>query len=176
MPQTFTVGSRSLFVTLTAWVFIVVAALASASALVQNAQMSAVVEPWRGAPLPLVTGLLIAYLPWVVGVAGVVSVALLVCAVGLLMRLEWARRTAIVLLALAIVANLAGMWLQHEVVRALVEATLLKSPLPPQALGVFGGVATAAQVMAMLMTLAACALLYWLIQRLRSDVVRQEFA
>ena len=40
MTQTFNVGSRSLFVTVTAWVFIVLGLLASASALVQNAVVS----------------------------------------------------------------------------------------------------------------------------------------
>ena len=40
MPQTFNVGSRSLFVTVTAWVFIVLAAMASVSALLQNAAMA----------------------------------------------------------------------------------------------------------------------------------------
>ena len=47
MPQTFNVGSRSAFVTLTAWLFIVVASLASASALVQNAQVAANLPLWR---------------------------------------------------------------------------------------------------------------------------------
>ena len=40
MPQTFNVGARSLFVTAVAWLFIVLAALASASALVQNAMVA----------------------------------------------------------------------------------------------------------------------------------------
>lgn len=177
MPQTFNVGSRSAFVTLTAWLFIVVASLASASALVQNAQVAANLPLWRAgiASLPPVTGWLLHYLPWLVGVGVVASLALLVCAVGLLLRMEWARRTAIALLALAIVGNLAGLWVQHEVVHALVQATLTRGALPAQAAGVFGGMATAAQVMAVLVTLAACVALAWLIRRLMSDAVRQEF-
>ena len=177
MPQTFNVGSRSAFVTLTAWLFIVVASLASASALVQNAQVAANLPLWRAgmASLPPVTGWLLHYLPWLVGAGVVASLALLVCAVGLLLRMEWARRTAIALLALAIVGNLAGLWVQHEVVHALVQATLTRGALPAQAAGAFGGMATAAQVMAVLVTLAACVALAWLIRRLMSDAVRQEF-
>ncbi len=90
MPQTFNVGSRSLFVTFTAWMFIGVALLASLSALVQSAEIASVIPQWRidSAGAPLVTGWLLAYLPWVAGAAVAVSFALLACAVGLLMRFE----------------------------------------------------------------------------------------
>jgi hypothetical protein len=176
MPQTYNVGSRSIFVTLTAWAFIVLALLASAFALVRSAEVAALIQPWRDATLPLVTGLLVHYLPWLMGAALTVSLVMVVCAVGLLMRLEWARRAAIGLVALVIVANLMGLWLQHELVHALVESTLRGASLPSQVLGMFGGFATAAQLMAMLVTLVGCGLLVWIIRRLMSDAVRQEFA
>jgi hypothetical protein len=180
MPQTFTVGARSLFVTATAWVFIVLAALASATALVQNAAvvslMPAFVVAGERHPLPLLTGLLIGYLPWVVGAGLVISFATLASAIGLLLRLDWARRTFIGLLAVAIVANLLGLWLQQEVVQSVVHNTLSRAAIPEQVLGVFGGFVTAARVMAVAMTLAACVMLAWIIRRLMSDGVRQEFA
>ena len=180
MPQTFNVGSKSLFVTLTAWAFIVLAALASASALLQNAA-SASFAPGLAVvgtvpPLPLLTGLLLGYLPWVVGAGLLMSLATLACAVGLLLRLEWARRVFIALLVLAIAANIAGMWLQQEVLQSLVSSTLQRAPLPPHAADVFGGFVTAARVGAVLLTLAACGLLAWIIRRLMSPAVRQEFA
>ena len=178
MPQTFNVGSRSLFVTFTAWMFIGVAVLASLSALVQSAEIASVLPQWRidGAGAPRVTGWLLAYLPWVAGAAVAVSFALLACAVGLLMRFEWARRTAIGLLGLVIALNLAGLWLQHELVQALFQQALQRTALPPQAADVFGGFATAAQLLAVAITVGACALLGWAMQRLRSEAVRQEFA
>ena len=180
MPQTFTVGSRSLFVTLTAWVFIVLAALTSASALVQNAAVASLMPGLQLAternPLPLLTGLLLGYLPWVVGAGVVISLATLSSAIGLLMRLDWARRTFIGLLVVAIMANLLGLWLQQEVVQSVVSNTLSSVAIPAKALGVFGGFVTAARVMAVLMTLVACGLLGWIIRRLMSAGVRQEFA
>ncbi len=180
MPQTFTVGSRSLFVTATAWVFIVLAALASASALVQNAAVASLMPSWQLAgqrqPLPLLTGLLLGYLPWVVGAGLVMSLATLASAIGLLLRLDWARRVFIGVLAVAIIANLLGLWLQHEVVQALVSQTLTRATIPADALGVFGGFVTAARVMALLMTLGFCAMFGWIIRRLMSASVRQEFA
>ena len=80
------------------------------------------------------------------------------------------------LVVLVVLANLGGLWLQHELVQALVQATLSQGKLPTQALGVFGGMATAAQPMAMLVTLVACGLIVWIIRRLMSEAVRQEFA
>ena len=178
MPQTFNVGARSIFVTVTAWVFIVLGALASASSLVQQAFVVSL-APSAGAHLPappLLAGLLIGYLPWVVGTGLVVSLATLASAIGLLLRLDWARRVFIGLLAFAIVANLLGLWLQHEMVRSVVADTLSQAPLPPQAIGVFGGFVAAARVMAGVVTLGACGLLAWIIRRLMSPAVRQEFA
>jgi hypothetical protein len=118
----------------------------------------------------------VGYLPWVMGAGAMLSVALVASAVGLLLRLEWARRAFIGLLAMVIVVTLAGLWLQHEVVQALMQATLHGVNLPPQVLGLFGGFATAAQAMAALVTLALCGFFAWVIRRLMSDSVRQEFA
>ena len=180
MPQTYNVGSRSAFVTAIAWLFIVLAALASTSALVQNAAVASLMPGLRLAserdPLPLLTGLLIGYLPWVVGTGLVMSLATLASAIGLLMRLDWARRTFIGLLVIAIIANLLGLWLQQEVVQSVVSNTLSSVAIPQQALGVFGGFVTAARVMAVAMTLVGCSLLGWIIRRLMSASVRQEFA
>jgi hypothetical protein len=180
MPQTLNVGARSYFVTATAWAFIVLAALACGSALVQNATVVSLMPGLRPAgdpaALPLLTGLLVGYLPWVVGTGMLLAFATLASAIGLLLRLDWARRTLIGLLAFAIVANLLGLWLQQEVVQSLVNNTLSTVSLPAQALGVFGGFITAARVMAVLITLFACSLLGWIIRRLMSSSIRQEFA
>lgn len=178
MPQTFNVGARSLFVTATAWVFIVLALLTSLSAMVQNAAVASLMPGMQSAAegLPLLTGLLIGYLPWVVGLALVMALATLASAIGLLMRLDWARRSFIALLVVAILANLLGLWLQQEVVQSVVSTTLNGAAIPQKALGVFGGFVTAARVMATLMTLLGCALLGWIIRQLMSAGVRQEFA
>lgn len=178
MPQTFNVGSRSLFVTTTAWIFIVLSALGSVFAVLQNAAVASLMPGGLAAQphLPLLTGLVFGYLPWVAGTAFMLSVATLASAIGLLLRLEWARRGFIGLLVLAILMNLLGLWLQHEVVQSVVDQTLAHTTIPAQALGVFGGFVTAARVMALMFTLFACALLAWIIRRLNSASVRQEFA
>ncbi|HEX3140965.1 MAG TPA: hypothetical protein VHQ87_12980 [Rhizobacter sp.] len=173
MPTTIAVGARSLFVTATAWAFILLGVIASLSALVQNAMLASLLP---APPATGVIGLLMGYLPWVVGTGLAMSLATLASAIGLLLRLDWARRSFIVLLAVAIVANLLGLWLQQEMMQSVVSSTLVNASLPPQALGVFGGFVTAARVMAVVVTLGACALLGWIIRRLMSAGVRQEFA
>jgi hypothetical protein len=160
-------------------VFIVLAALASVTALLQNAAVASLLPAWVSAgqsrALPGFVQWLIGYLPWFVGAGVVVSFATLGSAIGLLLRLDWARRTFIGLLVLAIVANLLGLWLQQEVMQSVVHDTLARTPVPAHLLGVFGGFVTAARVMAVLLTLAACALLAWIIRRLMAEAVRQEF-
>jgi hypothetical protein len=171
MPQTFNVGARSIFVTVTAWVFIVLAAMTSASAMLQNAVIGPML-PASASPSSLFN----AYLPWLVAAGVVMSLVTLASAIGLLLRLDWARRVFIGLIALAIVANLLGLWLQQELLQSVAASTLNGAPLPPQAAGVLGGFVTAARVMAVVVTLAGCSLLAWIIRRLMSSSVRQEFA
>jgi hypothetical protein len=176
MPKTLNVGSPSIFVTVTAWVAIVLAALVSAVALVQRAEVASLLPQWQHTVLPPASGLLLQYLPWVLGAAAVLSLLLVAGAVGLLLRLEWARRVFIGLAALAIVANLLGLWLQYEVVHAVVQATLGQSGLPASAAGSSSGLTTLAQLMGLVLPLAACGLLGWVIRGLNSERVRQEFA
>ncbi len=180
MPQTFNVGSRSLFVSVTAWIFIVLGAAASVSTLIQNAAMASLLPGFQvsldASTLPMLTGLLVAHLPWVAGVGLVLSVATFAAAVGLLLRLEWARRVFIALSVLAILGNLAGLWLQQELLQSLIDSTLARTTLPREAVGVFGGFATAARAAAVAVSLLACMLLAWVIRRLNSQGVRQEFA
>jgi hypothetical protein len=183
MLQTFNVGSRSLFVDFTAWVAIVLAALVSVVAGLQHAEVTSMLPQWQRSPLlggasfgaGVMPGLL-QYLPRALAVAAVLSLLLVAASVGLLLRLDWARRVFIGLLGLAMAAHLLGLWLQHTVVRALVHSTLGQGGLPEEAAGRFDGLAMATQVMGLLLTLAACALLAWVMRRLMSEPVRQEFA
>jgi hypothetical protein len=180
MPQTFNVGSRSLFVSATAWVFIVLGIAATALSVIEGATTASLlpgfslnleVKPLRG-----LAQVLAAHLPWVVAVALALSIGTLVAAVGLLLRLEWARRAFIVLVALAIVANVAGVWLQQALLQGLIDHTLSRTPLPLEAAGLFGGFAAAARAAAVTLSVLTCGLLAWIIARLNTQAVRQEFA
>lgn len=173
MPHTLNVGSRSVFVTTVAWVFIVLSLAAVVSAVVRNAAAGSMLVDLPASGL---TQWFAVYLPWVMGAGLALSLATLAAAIGLLLRLDWARRVFIALLIVAIIANLAGLWLQHEVVQSVVQRTLSRASLSSPVLDVFGGFVTASRVMGAAMTLTTCGLLGWIIHRLMSSSVRQEFA
>jgi hypothetical protein len=136
MPQTFNVGSRSLFVSVTAWWFIVFGIAATAVSVIQGAATAALLPGFNLSldvkPLHGLVQVLAAHLPWVAGAALALSIGTLVAAVG--------------------------------------------APLPQEAAGVFGGFATAARAAAVTLSVATCLLLGWIIARLNTQAVRQEFA
>jgi hypothetical protein len=176
MPQTYNVGSRSRFVTFIAWMFVLLAAVACTWAVIQNATQSS----WMPAPaergaVPGLAGLLLRYLHWVFSCAIALSLATMVCAVGLLRRLEWARRVFIALLVVAIAVILGGLWLQQEVAHLLVDGALRQATLPQPAADLFGGMVTAARLLAAVITVVAGMALVGVIRRLMSPAVRQEF-
>lgn len=177
MPQTYNVGSRSRFVNFIAWMFILLAAFACEWAVIQNASQSS----WTAltgdqSSLPWLTGLLMRHATWVFTTAVALSLATMVCAIGLLRRIEWARRVFIGLLMVAIGVDLAGLWLQQEFMHLVVDSALRQTTLTPSAADVFGGVVTAARVLAGFLTLVASVVLGGIIRRLMSPAVRQEFA
>ena len=177
MPQTYNVGSRSRFVNFIAWMFILLAAFACEWAVIQNATQSS----WSAlagdqSSLPWLTGLLMRHVTWVYSAAIALSLAMIVCAFGLLRRIEWARRVFIGLLMVAIGVDLAGLWLQQEFVRLLVDSALRQATLTQPAAELFGGAVTMARVLAGFLTLVASVALVGIIRRLMSPSVRQEFA
>jgi len=130
MPQTYNVGSRSRFVNFVAWMFILLAAFACEWAVIQNATQSS----WSAlagdqAHLPWLTGLLLRHVAWVYSAAIALSLAMIVCAAGLLRRIEWARQVFIGLLVIAIGVDLAGLWLQQEFMHLLVDSALRQATL-----------------------------------------------
>src|SRR3954466_12859624 len=139
MPQTYNVGSRSRFVNFIAWMFILLGAFACEWALIQNATQSWTTLAADPAPPPGLAGFLMRHAPWVFSAAIALSLATMVCAAGLLRRIEWARRVFIGLLMVAIGVDLAGLWLQQEFMHLLVDSALRQSTLTPSAADVFGG-------------------------------------
>jgi hypothetical protein len=178
MPQTFNVGSRSRFVTFVAWLFLLLGAFACAWAVIQNATQSSWVAELGvdRAALPWLSAKLVHYLPWVLSSAAALSLAMLVCSIGLLQRVEWARRLFIGLLMVAMVVDLGSLWLQQEFVQLFVQSALRQAPLPQQAAALFDGMVTTARVLAGFLTLAAGLVLAGIIRRLMSPAIRQEFA
>ena len=180
MTQTFNVGARSRFVTITGWVFILLGLGVGGSAVLQAVAGLSWLGPQPGAGpaalQPWLMAWLAQHLPWV-SLAGLLMLGLtLATAAGLLLRLEWARRSFIGVLGLAIVLNLAGLWLQQEWLLTLVQSTLRQAPLPGPVADVFGALVVAARSMAAVVSLGGCGLLAWIAWRLTGPSIRQEFA
>ena len=176
MPQTYNVGSRSRFVNFIAWMFILLAAFACEWAVIQNATQSWTALAVDPASLPWLTGLLVRHATWVFSAAVALSLATMVCAFGLLRRIEWARRVFIGLLMVAIGVDLAGLWLQQEFMHLLVDSALRQASFSQGTAEVVDGVVTTARVLAGLVTLVFSLALAGIIRRLMSPAVRQEFA
>jgi len=176
MPQTYNVGSRSRFVNFIAWMFILLAAFACEWAVIQNATQSWTALAVDQASLPWLTGLLMRHATWVFSAAVALSLATMVCAFGLLRRIEWARRVFIGLLMVAIGVDLAGLWLQQEFMHLLVDSALRQATFTQGAAEVVDGVVTTARVLAGLVTLVFSLALAGIIRRLMSPAVKQEFA
>jgi hypothetical protein len=174
MPQTYNVGSRSRFVNFVAWLFVAFGALACGWAVIQNAAHASWAVQLAGEKG--LTGLLCRYLPWVFSSAIALSLAIVVCAFGLLRRVEWARRVFIALLVVAIGVVLSSLWLQQEFVHLLVDPALRGLTLSQQAAELFGGMLTAARLLAAAVTVVAGFALADIIRRLMSPAIRQEFA
>lgn len=173
MPHTIPVGSRSLLVTATAWLVIALALLIFGSTGLPTLGL-----PWPQAlqPLALQWQPLADQAPWLLAAGGLVAAVLVACAVGLVRRLEWARRLAIGVLALAAISQLGGLWLQHQLVSGLLDLTLHSQPLPDLAAGVLGTLASTTQALGWLLSLTAGALMLWLMWRLIRGRERHEFA
>ena len=176
MPQTYNVGSRSRFVNFIAWMFILLAAFACEWAVIQNATQSWTALAVDQASLPWLAGLLMRHAPWVFSAAVALSLATMVCAFGLLRRIEWARRVFIGLLMVAIGVDLAGLWLQQEFMHLLIDSALRQATFTQGAAEVVDGVVTTARVLAGLVTLVFSLALAGIIRRLMSPAVKQEFA
>ncbi|MDT7836254.1 hypothetical protein [Aquabacterium sp. OR-4] len=172
MPQTFTVGSRSLFVNAVAWLALLMALLICGSASSAMFMSSAMLD---GAPAD-VAAALPALMPWLQGLALLLAALTSAAAVGLLRRQDWARRALIGLLVLAIVLGLAGLGLQQAVVQWLVQGTLAHAALPQAVAPVVAGFVVATRSMSVLVMLGLCGLLAVVAWRLTQPMVRQEFA
>ncbi len=175
MPQTFNIGARSRFVNAVAWLSILLAAFACEWAVIQDASRSSWAAEAARPDLPWLTGLLLRELSWVFSSAIALSLATLVCACGLLRRVEWARRVFIGLLAVAIAVVLGSLWLQQEFVHLLMDDTVRRAPLTPQAAELVDGTVAVARTLAAAVSLVAGLALAGAMRRLMSPTVRQEF-
>lgn len=169
---------RSTFVTLLAWIFIILSGFGTMIFILQNIMVhimfdmpefqEALQTPMPGAP-PFMA-FLMAHFRWFAGLLLLSTIVTLVASIGLLKRKNWARLTIVTMLILSIFSNLAGMVMQLMALPAM-QAQFPAIPDAPD-MRIF---MIAIAIFSLLITLAFTVLFGWIVKRLLSPAIVAEF-
>ena len=171
--------NRSTFVTVVAWIFIVLSGFMTVMAILQNIMFHTMfssvefrhameAQPPSGAP-PFATFMISHFQLFLVAML-VVSVTTFVSSIGLLKRQNWARFFFVGLMVLGIVWNLSGLFMQLSMFSSM-RAQFAAAPGAPD----MGPALIAIAVVSALFALAFCGLFGWIAKRLLSREVATEF-
>lgn len=173
--------SRSSFVTILAWIFIVLGGFSSVISLLQNIMFNLFFplsemqgQAKASSELPWIVRLIFANIQLYFGGFFAVSVVTLIASVGLLRRRNWARLTFIGLIVLGIFWNVGSLLVQQ----LMFQSISFPSPRT-DALHEFSrnveAMATVLQIFSVVMAVALSALFGWIIWRLASKPIAAEF-
>jgi hypothetical protein len=176
---------RSSFVTVLAWIFIAFAGFGTFISLLQNIMINTVfpLDQMRSAMsqahsdqnMPAFAAFMFNNIRLFFAAFLIVSVSTLIAAIALLKRKNWARVLFIAILALGIVWNLGGL-----VVQQFFFASMSSIPpnTPPEFRANFeamGTMMTVMKIFSAVMAVGFSVLFAWIIKRLASVAIRQEF-
>jgi hypothetical protein len=174
-------SERSSFVTVLAWVFIVLSGVGTAISALQNvmvyfvfprAQLRAAMETDPASTqLPAFAKFMLGNIEVFVAAMLLLSLLALVASIGLLKRQNWARLVLIGLLGFGIAWNLGGLVLQQAITSQFPEPT----NVPAEFQGQFQAMRTVFLVVAVVFSIGVSAVFGWIIWRLRSASVVAEF-
>lgn len=171
------------FITIIAWVFIALATMILMTAIIQyvavavlnygdmhNLMVAELKKTMKDSDMLALALLALRYAWIMVTVIFLYAITLLLTSIGLLKRREWARKTMVVLLVIAIFYELGDLAWQFYVMNSTM------APLMKEMPGLGGGMMAIILGIVTIMVLAFCALFVWVIIKLRSEKIRQEFA
>jgi hypothetical protein len=180
---------RSTFVTVLAWIFIGLTGFASLISLMQNLMFQFLFLPLmaqqhaqfsQGIPpgMPVQVGWVFDHIIWLFRFFLLMSLSVLTASIGLLLRKEWARKLFIGLMGFGMLYQIAGLFFQWWYFSALFSHL----PMPPnpkpdaqQMMLFMQGFMNVIRVFSALMAVGMTILLGWIIKKLASAPVRQEF-
>ena len=173
-------STRSTFVSVLAWVFIVLAGFLTFISVLQNIMINTMFSsPQMPAPtgpgaeqMPAFFRFMLGHMQLFFLAFLAVSTGTLVAAVGLLRRKNWARLAFVGICALGIAWNIAGLVLQQIMFSSMPGAP---SSASPDFRAEFDHMATVMQAFSVVMALSFSVLFAWLIKRLLSEAIRAEF-
>ena len=172
-------AQRSNFVTVLAWLMIVPSALGVLISTLQNVlvftvmpmdQMTLPSGP-EAEQIPAFALFMMEHMRAVFVAFWLLTVLALASGIGLLQRREWARLVVIALLALSIVMNLGGLYVQQSFLSSIPVST----DAPPEFRQQFESMASTMWTVSIAMALGFSAVSAWMIWRLNSESIKAEF-
>jgi hypothetical protein len=178
-PQS-TPRARSSFVTVVAWIFIVLAGFTTLISVLQNIMVHTVFpadqmqEAMNAAkaqqpPMPPVFAFLFGNFKLFFAAFLILSVAMLTSSIGLLRRKNWGRIMFIALMAFGIAWSVVGLVLQYFMIGAMTE-------IQPAGAPEFRSFANVMLIFSSVIAIGIAVLFGWIIKRLVSPAIKQEFA
>jgi len=174
--------NRSTFVTVVAWIFIAIAGFATFISLLQALMFTFVFPADQFPPvggvskdfeqMPALFRFMIQNIRWFFVMFWSLSVLTLVAAIGLLCRKNWARLVFVGLMALGILWNLGGIWLQGQMMTSLPK---MSAHAPPDAGAGFDTMVTVMRYAMDAFVIGVSLVFAWIAKRLISRSVRSEF-
>lgn len=180
VPDTNQATPRSQFVTIVAWIFIVLGGFATFISLLQNVLINTVfpIDQMQDqiaqspSPMPPMFHLMFDNIRLFFFAFLVVTLTTFVAAIGLLRRRNWARLLFIAILGLGIVWNLVGIVLQQMMVSQMLS---FQPPAPPDFEAQMQGMMLATRVFSAIFAIGFSVLFGWMIKRLVAPGVVAEF-
>ncbi len=165
--------NKSTFVTVVAWIFIVLSGYAVAISLLQNVMVHVMFKseqfPDMPHEMPFGASFVFSNMQLIVFAVFLILVMTLIASIGLLKRKNWARLTFIVFLSLGILWSLGAIVLQ-----AVFFSTMPEMPRGPRAED-FDTMLTVMRWFMFIFGVGIAALFGWIIKRLTSESVKREF-
>lgn len=173
---------RSSFVTVLAWIFIVLSGFSTLIAIAQNVMINTMfpVDQMQVAMhaakekqnIPPVAEFMTSHFRLFFGAFLALSAVTLVSSIALLKRMNWARVVFICLMGFGIIWNIGGLFLQQAMFSSM------PSPppnAPPEFQSQFKSMATTMLIFSSVMAIGFSVIFAWIIKRLASPETRKEF-
>jgi hypothetical protein len=180
MPPPF----RSSFVSVLGWIFVCLAGFSTLISLLQNVMFQWVFLPGMQQQMatqpmppdmPAPMAWLFGHMIWLFRAFLLLSVVTLIAAIGLLLRRNWARLLFIGLMGFAIAYQLLGLIFQWWFMGSMQQMMQLPSNAPAHFADDMHGFMLVMQIFGAIMAIAFSTLFGWIIKRLCSRPIRQEF-
>jgi hypothetical protein len=174
-------AQRSTFVTVVAWIFIVLSGFGTFMLILESFVLSTVMPHMQASvdaakargQVPPSADFMFGHMQAVFGVIILLSVGMLLVSIGLLKRRNWARILFIAIMALGILGGIGSAVLQRYIFSAMPTST--PDNMPPEFRAQFESMMSAMQVVSIVFTIAFSLLYGWIIVRLMSASIRREF-